>query len=145
MTRVTISFATADVCYGPMICSAYLLSIFLCIRADAFLLARASLQIRLQPRAVVANRLLVFSRCKAKKRRNRRGGMRGNIMRTGEGGKASRIEQGGFEKRGKSEGAPLQIEWRRRPDGFIVEAIESTNTTTTNRLSRENATRAEFD
>lgn len=55
------------------------------------------------------------------------------------------IEQGGFEKRGKSEGAPLQIEWRRRPDGFIVEAIESTNTATTNRLSRENATRVQFD
>lgn len=55
------------------------------------------------------------------------------------------IERGGFEKRGKSEGAPLQIEWRRRPDGFIVEAIESTNTATTNRLSRENATRAGFD
>lgn len=55
------------------------------------------------------------------------------------------IEQGGFEKRGKSKGAPLQIEWRRRPDGFIVGAIESTNTATTNRLSRENATRAGFD
>lgn len=66
-------------------------------------------------------------------------------MRQKDGERVSLTRQGGFEKRGKSEGAPLQIEWRRRPDGFIVKAIESTNTASASRLSRENATRTGFN
>lgn len=79
-----------------------------CICVDAFLLARASLQIRLQPRAVVASRLLVFPRCKAKKRKEpKRGGMRGNITRMGSKEGPVPIERGGFEKRGKRRGCAL--------------------------------------
>ncbi|KAG5324988.1 GLR1 protein, partial [Pseudoatta argentina] len=113
-------------------------------RLNAFFLARASLQIRLQPPAVVASRLLVFSRCKEKKGRIEEKRNERKHHEKKEKGPVP-IEQGEFEKRGKSEGVPLQIEWQKRPDGFIVEAIESTNTATTNRLSRENATRARFD
>lgn len=144
MTRVIVFLVIEDVYYGPMIRSLLTVDIPTCICADAFLLARASLQIRLQPPAVVASRLLVFPRCKAKKERIEKRRNERKHHEEKEKGPVP-IEQRGFEKKGKSEGAPLQIEWRKRPDGFIVEAIESTNTATTNRLSRENATRARFD
>jgi len=57
-----------------------------CICADAFLLARASLQIRLQPWAVVASRLLKVQNEKKKKSNGEE--MRGNIMRIAEGERA---------------------------------------------------------
>lgn len=44
-----------------------------CICADAFLLARASLQIRLQPRAVVASRLYWSSRGAKRKEKKKKG------------------------------------------------------------------------
>lgn len=69
MTRVIGSLATKGRVLRPNDSLGLLtVDIRTCIRADAFLLARASLQIRLQPRAVVASRLLVFPRCKAKKK-----------------------------------------------------------------------------